>query len=295
MTLAAAARELRAAGVPLRLQEPLSAHTTFRVGGPADIYCEPGSVEGLSSSVQICRQTDVPFFVLGAGSNVLFSDAGRRGVVIATRAVRGIAATSTGLEAAAGEPLSGLIAAAQERGSLSLGFLAGIPGTVGGAAATNAGIPEHSMADILESVAVLDASNRVLTLQRSECGLGYRTSALRGRLLVVLSANIRFGSASFDVEALLARRRATQPIGEASAGCIFRNPIGESAGALIDRAGLKGALVGSAQVSEKHANFIVNRGGATSAEICKLIDIVRQKVYNTHQVSLDLEVEVIDG
>ncbi|MDD4903351.1 MAG: UDP-N-acetylenolpyruvoylglucosamine reductase, partial [Candidatus Bipolaricaulis sp.] len=123
----------------------------------------------------------------------------------------------------------------------------------------------------------------------------YRTSAIRTRRLVVLSAELAFDDRVYDADALLARRSATQPIGLASAGCVFRNPPGQSAGALIDASGLKGFTLGHARISEKHANFIVNPGGATSAEICKLIDIVRQKVYKTYQVSLDLEVEVVNG
>ncbi|MCX6093249.1 MAG: UDP-N-acetylmuramate dehydrogenase [Candidatus Bipolaricaulota bacterium] len=295
MTLAAVARDLRAAGIEFRFDEPLAAHTTFRVGGSADGYCEPGSVSALIDVVRLCQRGAVPFFVLGAGSNVLFSDEGRRGMVISMRAIRGITASSTGLDAAAGEPLPNVIAAAEEQGSRSLGFLAGIPGTVGGSAATNAGIPGRAMADVIESVTVIGDADQAVQLAPSECGFGYRTSRIRDRRFVVLSAKLRFDEQVYDPAALLTRRRATQPIGQASAGCIFRNPPGESAGALIDRAELKGFTLGQAQVSEKHANFIVNLGGASSAEICKLIDIVRQKVYNTYQVSLDLEVEVVTG
>ena len=295
MTLAAVARDLRAAGIEFRHDEPLSAHTTFRVGGPADGYCEPESVSELIEVVRICRRESVRFFVLGAGSNVLFSDEGHRGVIVSMRAIRGIRASSTGLDATAGEPLPNVIAAAEEQGSRSFGFLAGIPGTVGGAVATNAGIPGRAMADIIESVTLIGDANRAVQLAPSDCGFGYRASRIRDRRLVVLSVKLRFDQEVYDPVALLARRRATQPIGQASAGCVFRNPPGASAGALIDEAGLKGFTLGQAQVSEKHANFIVNLGGASSAEICKLIDIVRQKVYNTYQVSLDLEVEVITG
>jgi UDP-N-acetylmuramate dehydrogenase len=295
MTLAAVARGLRAAGIEFRSDEPLSDHTTFQVGGPADGYCEPESIPALMETVRLCRLEAIPLFVLGAGSNVLFPDGGRRGLVISTRSVRGVLASSTGLDVAAGEPLSNVVASAEEKGSRSLGFLAGIPGTVGGATATNAGIPGRAMSDVIETVSVIDPANQSAELAARECGFGYRTSRIRDQRLVVVSAKLRFDNEIYDPAALLARRRITQPIGQASAGCVFRNPPGESAGALIDRAGLKGFTIGHAQVSEKHANFIVNLGGATSAEICKLIDIVRQKVYNTYQVSLDLEVEVVAG
>ncbi|MGD9675625.1 MAG: UDP-N-acetylmuramate dehydrogenase [Candidatus Bipolaricaulia bacterium] len=295
MTLASWARAIQACGVDVRRNEPLAAHTTFRVGGPADAYCEPLSADGLIDAVRLCRQSEIPLFVLGAGSNVLFSDAGWRGVVLATRRMRGITVTDAGLSASAGEPLSRLIAAAENRGSQSLGFLVGIPGSVGGSLATNAGIPGRSLGDVVRRVLVLDEGGQTLTLSPDACAFGYRTSSIRARRLVVLSADFTFDDRVYDADALLARRSATQPIGEASAGCVFRNPPGESAGALIDACGLKGLAQGHAQVSEKHANFIVNTGGATSAEICKLIDIVRQKVYKTYQVSLDLEVEVVNG
>ncbi len=295
MTLAVVARRFRAAGIDLRFDEPLSRHTTFRVGGTADAYCEPPSANALAEAVRICRDEGVGVFVLGGGSNVLFGDAGWRGVVVATRRIGGITATATGLSAAAGESLSRLIAIAEHQGSKSLGFLAGIPGSLGGGLATNAGIAGRSLGDVVRGVTVLDEHNRIVKLLPDDCGFAYRTSAIRTRRLVVLSAELAFDDQVYDPEALLARRRITQPIDVASAGCVFRNPPGRSAGALIDRCGLKGFALGQAQISDKHANFIVNLGGATSAEICKLIDIVRQKVYNTHQVSLDLEVEVVDG
>ncbi len=295
MTFAGVTRGLRAAGIEFRYGELLSGHTTLRVGGPAEGYCEPQSIAALIEAVRLCRLEAIPLFVLGAGSNVLFPDGGHRGLVVSTRLIRGVAASPTGLDVTAGEPLSNVVASAEEKGSRSLGFLAGIPGTVGGAVATNAGIPGRAMSDVIESVAVIDPANQTARLAPSECGFGYRTSRIRDQRLVVVSAKLRFDNETYDPVALVARRRATQPIGEASAGCVFRNPPGESAGALIDRAGLKGFTVGRAQVSDKHANFIVNLGGATSAEICKLIDIVRQKVYNTYQVSLDLEVEVVAG
>lgn len=295
MTLAVVARRFLAAGIDLHFDEPLSRHTTFRVGGPADAYGEPPSADALAEAVRICRDEGVPVFVLGGGSNVLFGDAGWRGVVVATRRIGGITATDTGLSAAAGESLSRLIAAAEHQGSNSFGFLAGIPGSLGGGLATNAGIPGRSVGGVVRGVTVLDEHNRIVKLLRDDCGFAYRTSVIRTRRLVVLSAELAFDDQVYDPEALLARRWITQPIGAASAGCVFRNPPGQSAGALIDRCGLKGFVLGQAQISEKHANFIVNLGGATSAEICKLIDIVRQKVYNTHQVSLDLEVEVVTG
>ncbi len=282
-------------GNDCRRGEFLARHTTFRVGGRADIFHTPHTIGGLIGAVELCRSLGLRYVVVGGGSNILFSDRGFRGVVISTAAIRGIADCSQGIEVSAGEPLGHLIAHAEERGARSLSFLAGIPGTAGGAVAMNAGIRDRSIGDMVRNVLVLDPAGRVRELRSHECGFEYRGSAVRKDGLVVLSATLSLDGPSFDRREIIERKQMTQPLSFPSAGCVFRNPAGRSAGELIDRSGLKGATVGNAQVSEKHANFIVNLGGATSAEICKLIDIVRQKVYNTFHVGLDLEIEVIDG
>jgi len=275
--------------------ELLARHTTFRVGGRADIFHAPHTIEGLIGAIELCRSLGLRYVVVGGGSNILFSDRGFRGVVISTAAIRGIVDSPQGIEVSAGEPLGRLIAHAEQRGARSLSFLAGIPGTAGGAVAMNAGIRDRSMGDMVRSVIVLDRVGRVRELPADECGFEYRGSTIRKGGLVVLSATLRLDGPSFDRREIIERKQTTQPLSFPSAGCVFKNPAGRSAGELIDRSGLKGTTVGNAQVSEKHANFIVNLGGATSAEICKLIDIVSQKVYNTFHVGLDLEIEVIDG
>lgn len=291
-TILATSREW---GRDCRRRESLSGHTTFRVGGRADIFHAPRAVEGLIGAVDLCRSLHLRHVVVGGGSNILFSDRGFRGVVISTAAIRGIDDRGPEIGVRAGEPLASLLRHAEGRGVRSLSFLAGIPGTVGGAIAMNAGVPGRTIGDMVCSVVVLDEIGRVRELTPSECGFGYRASAIRKAGWVVLGATLHTEGPEYDGGEILARKRATQPLSLPSAGCVFKNPPGESAGALIDRSGLKGIMVGKAQVSEKHANFIVNLGGATSAEICKLIDIVRQKVYNTFHVGLDLEIEVIDG
>jgi UDP-N-acetylmuramate dehydrogenase len=282
-------------GIDCQQGESLAGHTTFRVGGRADIFHAPHTIEALIGAIELCRRLRVRHVVVGGGSNVLFSDRGFRGVVISTTAIRGILDHPHGFEVCAGEPLGSLVDRAEKRGVRSLSFLAGIPGTVGGAVAMNAGIRDRSIGDMVRSALVLTPDGLVRGISSKECRFEYRGSGIRQDGLIVLTATLGVDGPAYDRDGIIERKRATQPLSFPSAGCVFKNPDGRSAGELIERSGMKGVIIGKAQVSEKHANFIVNLGGATSAEICKLIDIVRQKVYNTFHVGLDLEIEVIDG
>jgi UDP-N-acetylmuramate dehydrogenase len=282
-------------GDDCRRGESLAGHTTFRVGGRADLFHAPRTIEGLIGAIELCRGLHLRHVVVGGGSNVLFSDRGFRGVVISTTAIRGVVDHPHGFEVSAGEPLGGLVDRAEKQGVRSLSFLAGIPGTVGGAVAMNAGIRDRSIGDMVRSALVLTPDGLVREVSSKECRFGYRGSGIRQDGLIVLTATLGVDGPVYDRDGVIERKRATQPLSFPSAGCVFKNPDGWSAGELIDCSGMKGMMMGQAQVSEKHANFIVNLGGATSAEICKLIDIVRQKVYNTFHVGLDLEIEVIDG
>jgi len=275
--------------------EPLAPRTTFGVGGPAAWLFTPESALALKRAVELVHDHAVPHFVLGGGSNLLVSDEGYSGVVISTRRLRGVSLSRTSVRAFAGEPLPALLNLVDLSGNRSLNFLAGIPGTLGGAVAMNAGIPARSIGDVVDEVGVLSPEGTFSILSQDECRFGHRTSAILERGLTAVWARLRLTHESFDREALLARRKATQPLHAKSAGCVFRNPPADAAGRLIDAAGLKGISVGMAVVSEQHANFIVNQGGASSAEIRKLIDIVRQKVYKSFRIWLELEIRVIEG
>jgi len=279
----------------LRRGEPLASHTTIRVGGPADGFFLPANVEALVGAVSLCRARDVPYFILGKGSNVLFSDAGYRGLIISTERLSKCTLIDEHLFAECGLPLSQLISIANAHGNTSLDFLAGIPGSVGGALAMNAGTGERSIGDVVQQATVLSAHGALESLDRAACAFSYRTSSLLESRLPILSATLLLDERTFDRKEFLARRAATQPVSEASAGCAFKNPPARSAGELIERAGLKGFQVGMAKVSDIHANFIINVGGASSNEICRIIDIVRQKVYKSFHILLDLEIEVVDG
>lgn len=279
----------------LRRDEPLSLHTTIRVGGPADGFFLPASKDSLIEGVHTCREHGVPYFVLGSGSNVLFSDSGYRGLIISTARLSAWTIGEGFVLADCGVRLAELISAANARGISSLDFLAGIPGSVGGALAMNAGIKERAIGDIVSEVTVLCEDGAPQSIDAKACGFSYRTSSILKSRLPVLEARILLDGRTYDREQLLAQRAATQPLGIPSAGCTFKNPDSRSAGDLIERAGLKGFRVGRAQISDIHANFIINLGGARSAEIRRIIDIVREKVYKSFHILLDLEIEVVDG
>lgn len=287
--------ELDALSGKVRLREPLGPRTTFGVGGDAACLFTPESALALKRAIELARAHRVPYVILGGGSNLLVSDQGYSGLVVSTRRLRGVSLSATSLRAFAGEPLPALVNLVDLAGNRSLNFLAGIPGSLGGAVAMNAGIPARTIGDIVEEVGALSPDGTFQVLSREACRFGYRSSAILERELTVVWARLRLSDESFDKDLLLARRRATQPVRAKSAGCVFRNPPSISAGQLIDAAGLKGTSVGMAKVSEQHANFILNLGGASSAEIRKLIDIVRQKVYNSFRIWLELEIRVIEG
>lgn len=279
----------------VRFEEPLACHTTIGVGGTAVFFLSSEHPADLAEAVRLCAHHGYPYLLLGAGSNILFSDRGYPGLVISTERLRGVFHEGDRVRVFAGEPLPTLLDAVNRVQTRSLNFLAGIPGSIGGAIAMNAGIPARAIGEVVDEIAVLDLSGQVKRLRAADCGFSYRKSRILEERLLVLWVRLRLDGAPYDREEILAHRRAHQPLCTCSAGCVFKNPPGFSAGRLIEEAGLKGFSVGMAKVSEKHANFILNLGGATSADIRKLIDIVRQKVYKSFRVLLELEIEVIDG
>ncbi|HUT87243.1 MAG TPA: UDP-N-acetylmuramate dehydrogenase [Candidatus Heimdallarchaeota archaeon] len=279
----------------IRFDEPLSNHTTLGVGGEARYYCTPESTEELADLIGFCHRCDQPYRMLGAGSNILFADRGYPGMVICTERLRGSSFVEESARVYAGESLARLLDTANHNGVRSLNFLAGIPGSLGGAITMNAGIRQQSISALVMEVAAIDPVGNVRILQQRDCEFAYRQSIFRTQHMPVLWARLRLDGESYDPEVMRAQRLAHQPVFARSAGCVFKNPPGGSAGRLIDEAGLRGTRVGMAKVSEKHANFILNLGGATSAEIRKIIDIVRQKVYKSFRILLEPEIEVIDG
>lgn len=280
--------------------EPLARHTTMKVGGPADVFVDAACEEDVAAVRRLACETGTKLRVIGAGSNILVSDRGVRGIVLRLgrnfRAVRFDGERAV-CEAGAGLPrLAGLAAA---RGLSGLEFAGGIPGTVGGAVVMNAGAHGSDVSRVIERVFLVDAQGERIELRAEEMGFSYRRSLLSGRDDLTVVGGV-FRLAPDDPEAIRARmdafaqrRRKTQPLGVPSSGSVFKNPPGDYAGRLIEAAGLKGTRVGQAMVSPVHGNFIVNCGGATADDVLRLIERVRQRVLAEFGIELQLEVELI--
>lgn len=293
------AEALRAMGQDRLLEnEPMSRHTTFRVGGPADLMFLPASAQELCDALRLAREAGVPAQVLGNGSNLIVRDGGIRGLTIVLgEHFSDIRVEGKRLCAQAGALLSRVAAAAMEAGLSGLEFAGGIPGTLGGGCAMNAGAYGGQISDVLVSAEVL-LGGEVRTLSLEEMQMGYRTTLPLREGGVVLSACFELERDDSDaiqsrMKELNARRRDKQPLNLPSAGSTFKRPEGHFAGALIEGCGLKGCAVGAAQVSQKHAGFIVNTGGATAKDILQLIAHVQAVVRRETGVELELEVKIM--
>lgn len=280
----------------VKQQEPMSRHTTFRIGGPADFYLCPHSTNEVQEIVEICKEEKLPYFVLGNGSNLLVSDKGYRGVVIQLwKNFSDITVKDCCIQAKAGALLSKVAAEALEAGLTGMEFASGIPGTIGGAAFMNAGAYGGEMKDIIKSVKVLDTQGEVRVLPKEELKMGYRTSIVKEKGYTVLSVELELTRGNQEeirntMEDLKERRTSKQPLEMPSAGSTFKRPEGYFAGKLIMDSGLRGFSVGGAQVSEKHCGFVVNKGGATAMDVLNLIREVQRRVKK--QFGVDLETEV---
>ncbi len=290
----------RRIGVKTSRDEPLARFTTMRVGGPADLFATVHNAFELRALVRFARTRALPHLVLGRGSDVVISDRGVRGLVIQDRA-EGSHLDGDRYTAEAGVPMARAATETQKAGLTGLEFGLAIPGSVGGAVWANAGAHESDMAGVLESARVLDGSGVEAVLQASELDLAYRDSRFKhpGEIAeIVLEATFRLAPADPDVirerlDEIRRWRQAHQPLGIPSAGSYFRNPGGESAGRLIDEAGLKGTRLGGAVVSEKHANFIVNDQKGTATDVRRLGDLVRAAVAARTGIDLVPEVQFI--
>ncbi len=285
-------------GVTVRADELLSLHTTLRVGGPCDLMVWVSTDAALLDVLEIAMSHNLPVTVLGNGSNVLVRDGGIPGIVLRLIGdLSSIEVDEEYLRAGGGAPLSELVSTATQSGIGGLEFLGGIPGTAGGALLTNAGSRDEWLSSRLVEFEVVEPSGRKRSVRRDEVNFGYRQSKIPEQWIVtsVLLKGYRSDIESIRrrVEADLARRRQTQPLGDLTAGCIFKNPLNASAGELIEKAGLKGHKLGAAQISTTHANFIVNTGGATAREILDLVELTRARVKSVHGVDLELEINVI--
>ena len=280
-------------------EEPMKNHTTFRIGGNAEVFAAPDSADGVERVLQICREENIPCTVIGNGSNLLVGDRGVRGVVLQIyRNYADIRIEGTDLYVQAGALLGQTAAAAAREGLTGLEFASGIPGTIGGAAAMNAGAYGGEMKDVLVWVKAIDQDGYVRQYAAAELELGYRTSRIQKEALVVLE--VKFTLQQGDpvkirerMEELKEQRVAKQPLEYPSAGSTFKRPEGYFAGKLIMDAGLRGFSVGDAQVSEKHCGFVINRGNATAADVMALVSQVQTIVEEKFGVQLELEVRRI--
>jgi len=298
-------------GRDVRLNEPMHRHTSFRVGGPADALATPGDVKTLARLIRGAQDRRLPFWVIGDGTNLLVRDGGIRGLVITlTGGFRDIADTGefpdgVRIRAGAGARLQGICRYAVDRGLAGINFALGIPGTVGGAIQMNAGTKLGWMSDVLRELRVLLPDGTEATFRRTELDFHYRMLSWEGMSLgvspqpIILEGVIALTPADpaalkNDAAEILADRRSRQPTRLPSAGCFFKNPPGaEPAGWLIEAAGLKGTRVGGAEVSTRHANFIVNRKTATAADILSLMELIQEAVQNTFDVDLEPEVHIL--
>lgn len=289
------------AGFPLNAQFSLAPFTTFRVGGAAEWLATPRTLSDLQASVAWAGARGLPITLLGAGSNLLISDQGLPGLVICTRYLRqaDFDPTTGRVIAAAGEPMATLAWKAAKHGCTGLEWMVGIPGTVGGAVVMNAGAHGADTAEILVSADVLNPDGTITTLQPADLRYRYRTSVLQGDLRIVVKATLQLqpGGDPQVIKATTAadlnQRRATQPYHLPSCGSVFRNPKPHSAGQLIEAAGLKGFQIGQAQIAERHANFILNLGGATATDIFKLIRHTQAVIEAEYGIRLRPEVQIL--
>lgn len=288
-----------AGGENIRRQEPMSLHTTFRIGGPADLFVTPGSIQAVADSIRICKETQTPYAVIGNGSNLLVSDTGYRGVIIQIgRNLNQVLVNGEEIRAQAGAMLSVIAKTALSESLTGFEFASGIPGTLGGAAVMNAGAYGGEMKDVLTEVTVLTREGEIRTVPAGKLEMGYRTSLAAKNGWIILEAVLKFQKGDAEairgrMEELKMQRVTKQPLDLPSAGSTFKRPEGYFAGKLIMDAGLRGFTVGGAQISEKHCGFVVNKGGATAEDVRNLICAVQKKVQEDAGVKLEPEVKFL--
>jgi UDP-N-acetylmuramate dehydrogenase len=283
----------------IRGDEPMSRHTSFRIGGPADVLVMPRTVEDLAAAIRFARRHDLPLTITGNGSNLLVRDGGIRGVVVKLgEHFQRIEVSPPRIVAQSGILLGDVSRAAAAHALTGLEFAIGIPGTLGGAIIMNAGAYGGEMKEVVTRVTILDPAGEIRHLTPEECRFGYRTSALQGTRDIV--AEVEMALTPGDPEAIHAKmadltrqRESKQPLSFPSAGSVFKRPPGGYVGPMVESLGLKGYRIGDAQVSEKHAGFIVNCGSATARDVLALIEHVRSAVRERFGVTLETEVRII--
>ena len=281
------------------VQEPMARQTTWKIGGPADLLVVPKNSDDIIRVINACREYDVPWWVMGSGSNLLVLDGGIRGVVIKTAGgLTDCRWQGNRIEAGSGVFLPRLAKEAAERGLCGLEWCAGVPASAGGAVVMNAGVGDVSFGDFVQAVNLVDDAGISRRMARQELAFAYRCSVLQNKPLIVTGISLELPqgdrqACAENIKTFLQKRQASQPQQFPTAGSVFKNPAGEYAGRLLEAAGSKGLQIGAAQVSLKHANFIVNLGGAKAADVLQLISEMQARVAEKFQIRLETEIHII--
>ena len=279
--------------------EPLAQYTTMKIGGNCDILVCPDSEEDIAEIAKLCRIENIPFFVLGRGSNVLVSDKGYRGCIIYTcGSAAHITVDGTSITASAGTSLTAVCKAALENGLTGIEFAYGIPGSVGGALFMNAGAYGGEMKDVVASCHYIDENGKLCTMSAEDMDLSYRHSTFSGRNCIITSVTIKLQNGNKNeikekMQELMSRRRDKQPLEYPSCGSTFKRPVGYFAAALIEECGLKGFTIGGAQVSEKHSGFVINRDNASCSDVMAVVKEVKRIVFEEKGVELECEMLIL--
>lgn len=284
----------RIENLKIQYNVPMKEYTTFKIGGPVDILAIPENTKALKQLLPVVNGYQIPVFILGKGSNVIVSDRGYRGLVIYTGKLNKVEIRGSRLTAETGITLAALAGRAMEAGLSGLEFASGIPGSLGGALYMNAGAYDGEMKEVISSVQLLDYSGKTIYMTKKELKLSYRYSILQQKKLIAITVDIELKKDKPEkikskMKQLNKKRKEKQPLEWPSAGSIFKRPEGHYTGALIEKAGLKGLRVGDAQISEKHAGFIINRGNATAADVKNLIERIQKEIFNRNGIKLKVE------
>ncbi len=282
----------------IQLNVEMKKHTSFRVGGPVDVLVTPESYEEVINIIKVCKGENIPYYIIGNGSNLLIKDGGLRGIAIKLSKLNKVTVDGAKIIAQSGASIGSVSIVAREAKLSGLEFACGIPGSVGGAIAMNAGAYDGEMSYITESALIIDENGELKTLSKEQLKLGYRTSAIIVNKYIVLEVTFSLRNWEYEnikkkMDELMQRRREKQPLEYPSAGSTFKRPVGYFAGKLIEDSGLKGTNVGGAEVSDKHSGFIINKGNATAKDILDLIELVQNTVMKKYNVELHPEIRII--
>jgi len=284
----------------IKINESMGRHTTWRIGGPADLFFIPKDWVDLEKALKFANLEKIPITIIGGGSNLLVKDEGIRGLVVNISGLKKLEINGEDIRAEGGVKLPFLATQVAAKGLTGLEFAAGIPGTIGGAVVMNAGAHGRSMENIITSVVVMDYMGRLSYFNKDELNFSYRSSKLKSGHYIVIETNLKLSYGDINdikrkMKENLDFRKAKQPWEYPNAGSVFKNPPGDSAGRLIEAIGAKGWKMGGAQVSEKHANFFVNLGGATSEDVLALIEKIQGEVYHKFKIMLEPEILILGG